>query len=101
MEFARHGYSANHGETTRKISTITPRWSKNKEVLEIRTDKPVSDFSTSSRYIYYFRFELDDIAQILSVLANKCEDIDDDTLREKLRSAVPDLLKIANVVSAA
>lgn len=101
MELARHGAYANHGEKCRKAKDISAAWQAGKKVLEVRCSQSLRDFNTDATYRYYVRFGLNEVGQLIDALAKSCRDIDPDELKVALRGRVPELLKIANVISMA
>ena len=78
MKMARHGAQAHHGTKTKSISKLSMQWRDSDKSIKIRTEKWVSDFNSSSDYIYYYDFDVKEICQIISCLSKASKNMDDE-----------------------
>jgi hypothetical protein len=97
MEMARHGAAAHHGTKKRNVE-LSVKWRESDETLQLYSKHRVSDFNSSSDYYYYFNISVAEIKGIISFLSKKSNEFDDDTALS-LRSVVPDIVRLANILS--
>lgn len=68
MKISRHGTYANHGCACIHIQKPSVSWNKTRKMVEIRK-VGVKDFNTNSRHSYTVSLSLDELAEVLDVVA--------------------------------
>lgn len=99
MKISRKGAAADHGIRSTSASIASAKWRDGSEVLRVKSDKPMTDFTGSSRHYYYVDLEIEEVGEIFSALAENARDLDRAVL-DKLRPFVPDLIHLVNIASS-
>jgi hypothetical protein len=97
MKISRYGSSADHGVSTIALKDPTCGWSENLNVVTLKKSR-VADFNTESRHNYTVTLSLQEIGNILEVVAEEALK-NPDLFEKSLQQALKPLLKLQYVLA--
>lgn len=94
MKIRRSGARANHGVTSVDLKLAKMRWNPTTETLDVSFGGAATDFSTPARHHYFLRFDPEEQAQWLDLLAEASTSMDPEEFAEIFSKTLPSLIKL-------
>lgn len=94
MKIRRSGAKANHGVTSVNLKLDKMRWNPTTETMDVSFSGAATDFSTPARHHYYLRFDSDEQAKWLDMLAEASASMDPEEFAQTFAKSLPSLFKL-------
>ena len=97
MRISRRGSSADFGESTIIMDKSSFSWDEKNSTVKIQAQR-IKDFSTDSRHNYEIYVSVEEIAQVISVLAKAAMEKPGE-IEQCMASSLKDLVRLQAVVA--
>lgn len=94
MKIRRSGARANHGVKSVDLKLAKMRWNPTTETLDVSFGGAATDFSTPARHYYYLRFDPEEQARWIDMLAEAGASMDAEQFAETFAKSLPSLFKL-------
>src|SRR5690348_8977336 len=94
MKIRRKGARADHGIKSVDLRLANMRWNPTAETLDVSFASAATDFSTSARHHYFLRFDPEEQAKWLDLLAEASASMDAEEFAAKFAKSLPSLFKL-------
>lgn len=99
MKIRRTGARANHGMRSVDLKLAQMRWNPTTETLDVSFAGAASDFSTPARHQYYLRFDAQEQAKWLDMLADAGASMDAEEFAETFGKSLGSLFRLQAMAS--